>query len=523
MDKIYDFSGDRMINRPLGGTDRKYPIMHQGTAYMIKYPDQHEKKGDVSTSHLNSITSEYISSHISASTGLITHETLLGYRDGNPVVACRDFREDYDSNIEFGEYVRAVYDSDEIGRVLRLDQIYSTLEKAESIPEDLKQKAIERYWDTFVIDALVGNFDRHKGNWGFLSGPKGLRLAPVYDYGSTLLPTLSDKGMKEWVNDREKMFERCLVFPSPALFIGNEKHGKPGYYDLLSSGYDAGCTKALLRMAPKIDMDRIGHIIDETPMISDIKKAFYKKYIALRKALIIDRAYDRCLTKNFDMDALERIKTGEQYSTDMLKKDIRAGKFENIPFPETRAENSMYVIAGIPGAGKHIVAESYIYEHPHAEYIRTNDIRSEIAICRGDNTEMEERGLISGNVFENAYHKLEEALKDAKDVVFVAGNLDRRSRKKLLSIADSIPGVQKHLEVIYADPEKVSSPEPLKVLRDKAVKLHLNQPDMSEGWDSVKISGQDPYIGKDIAEETVSDAGNDKVKEPQEEDWDDNR
>ena len=44
MDKIYDFSGDRMINRPLGGTDRKYPIMHQGTAYMIKYPDQHEKK-----------------------------------------------------------------------------------------------------------------------------------------------------------------------------------------------------------------------------------------------------------------------------------------------------------------------------------------------------------------------------------------------------------------------------------------------------------------------------------------------
>ena len=24
----------------------------------------------------------------------------------------------------------------------------------------------ERFWDMFVVDSLVGNFDRHNGNWG---------------------------------------------------------------------------------------------------------------------------------------------------------------------------------------------------------------------------------------------------------------------------------------------------------------------------------------------------------------------
>ena len=24
------------------------------------------------------------------------------------------------------------------------------------------------FWDIYVVDALIGNFDRHGGNWGFL-------------------------------------------------------------------------------------------------------------------------------------------------------------------------------------------------------------------------------------------------------------------------------------------------------------------------------------------------------------------
>ena len=29
-------------------------------------------------------------------------------------------------------------------------------------------KGKEKFWDMFVIDSLIGNTDRHNGNWGFL-------------------------------------------------------------------------------------------------------------------------------------------------------------------------------------------------------------------------------------------------------------------------------------------------------------------------------------------------------------------
>lgn len=507
MDKIYDFSNDKLLNRPLGGTDRKNPVEHNGVAYMLKYTEVHAKKGDMSTSHLNSITSEYISSHISASTGLDTHHTLLGYRNGEAVVACQDFRQPYESNIEFGEYVRGLYTMEEIGRVLRLDQIYGTIKNASNIPEELKQPSIDRYWDTFVIDALVGNFDRHKGNWGYIAGPDdSLRLAPVYDFGSTLLPQLSDSGAKDIINDPFRMAERCLVFPSPALFIGTEKNGKPGYYDLLASGFDENCTRALLRMAPKINMDKMNQIIEETPFISNIKRIFYKKYIALRKALVIDRAYERCMNRDFDLDALNRIQSGNQYSKSMLAEDLKSGKLSFSFDTHTHLENELIVYAGIPGAGKNEAAQKYLYSSPGTAYIRTNDIREEMNHFRDENglIDLSAKGctLISSDVFENAYQRMRAALKDAKDVVFVATNLDKESRQRVLNAVHGIPDVRNHLVVIYQDPEKAKSDEPGNILRNKAIKLHNNPPQKEEGWDSIKILGIDPYRNRGYIPET---------------------
>ena len=30
------------------------------------------------------------------------------------------------------------------------------------------EETIDRFWDMFIVDALIGNFDRHGGNWGFI-------------------------------------------------------------------------------------------------------------------------------------------------------------------------------------------------------------------------------------------------------------------------------------------------------------------------------------------------------------------
>ena len=108
--------------------------------------------------------------------------------------------------------------------------------------------------------------------------------------------------------------KRSLVFPSPALAITDEKVGKVGYYDMLSSNYDNNCTQALLKVASNINMKEIAKIIDDTPLITEVRKQFYKTILNLRKELIIDRAFVRCAYHEYDKDALNRLTTGHQFS-----------------------------------------------------------------------------------------------------------------------------------------------------------------------------------------------------------------
>ena len=38
-----------------------------------------------------------------------------------------------------------------------------------SVINSSRKKELEAYfWDMFVVDAFIGNWDRHNGNWGFL-------------------------------------------------------------------------------------------------------------------------------------------------------------------------------------------------------------------------------------------------------------------------------------------------------------------------------------------------------------------
>lgn len=321
MDRIYDFSNCKRAHASFGGTERKFGVVYDGETYMLKFSENHAKKHDISTSYVNNVISEYISSHIAQTMELPVHTTILGTYNDQIVVGCKDFRENSNvANVEFSEYVRARYDSNEIKRIIRLDQIYDTLkDPSNDIPKELQEASIRRYWDTFVVDALVGNFDRHIGNWGYLAEDNSLKLAPIYDFGSTLFPQMSDEGAKLYLNNEFEIMKRCLVFPSPSLVITSEKVGKVGYYDMMASNYDANCSAAVLRMVPKIDMNVIKNVIAETPLITDVRKEFYVKMLEERKTLILDRAYIRCVYKEYDQEALDRLNSGRQFDDNALR------------------------------------------------------------------------------------------------------------------------------------------------------------------------------------------------------------
>ena len=121
-------------------------------------------------------------------------------------------------------------------------------------------RLLDHFWEMFAIDALLGNFDRHNGNWGFLYDPvsKATGLAPVYACGSCLLPQADESVMQSVLDNEDALNKRVFQFPTSAV---------------------------------KLD----GRKIKNTPYISDLQKAFYKKYIRARASLVLAPAHEMIL------------------------------------------------------------------------------------------------------------------------------------------------------------------------------------------------------------------------------------
>lgn len=92
---------------------------------------------------------------------------MIGLLDGELVVGCEDFRQPGETNYEFSELVHGIYDSGDIKRAIRYDQLYETINTA--LPYELRQPSVDRYWDTFVIDALIVDTPMTKA-MGFFNG-----------------------------------------------------------------------------------------------------------------------------------------------------------------------------------------------------------------------------------------------------------------------------------------------------------------------------------------------------------------
>ena len=303
--RLIDFS-DCKIDRhsDYGGSDRKNAIFYNGDRYMIKFSEKQEPKNDYGTSKVNNVISEYLGSHIFASIGIPVHETLLGTYNGELVVACKNFLSPGDTLHEFSWYLRNQYDSHDIQRTPVIEQVYKTISTDPDLMS-IKSSAIERYWDTFVVDAIIGNFDRHSGNWGYIvDSYDHVRLAPVYDCGSCLYPALSSDAMSHVLETEYGIARRIFEFPKAALLVDGKK---AGYYDMMSSGYNKDCDHAVLRIVPKIDVDDICRVVSDTIILSKERKDFYATMLKNRIEYIAERAFNRITQDDYDDVAAGRI------------------------------------------------------------------------------------------------------------------------------------------------------------------------------------------------------------------------
>lgn len=293
MTKGIDFTNcPRVFDRAYNGANgKKIAVEYGGRPYMLKFPPSGEGK-PTELSYTNSCISEHIASSIFNMLGIKAQETMLGTFTVNGkekiVCACLDFTEDGKKFYDFCSIKNTVLESDSNGSGTELEDILEAIEKQQYVDPILLKK---HFWEMFAADALLGNFDRHNGNWGFLYDPKNKQreIAPVYDCGSCLLPQADDAVMQAVLTDKEALNLRIYRFPTSAIKLNGNKIN---YYDFLSSAEYEDCNQAVRHIYERADMSKISALIDGVPYISDLQKEFYKRYIAARRDLILRPVFE---------------------------------------------------------------------------------------------------------------------------------------------------------------------------------------------------------------------------------------
>lgn len=294
MENKTDFTNcKRIIGRAYNGANgKKIAVEYEGERYMLKFPPSGNKK-PTELSYTNSSISEHIASSIFNMLGVKAQKTLLGTFNVNGkvkiVCSCKDFTDKNKTLYDFCSIKNTVIDSEHNGTGTELADVLETIEKQQFVnPKEL----LEHFWNVFVIDALLGNFDRHNGNWGFLFDEltQISEIAPVFDCGSCLLPQADEKIMKAVLENEDELNARIFQFPTSAIKLNDRKIN---YYDFISSMKNEDCNDAILRILPKIDIELINSFIDNTHYISDLQKDFYKTYIKARYEKILLPTYKK--------------------------------------------------------------------------------------------------------------------------------------------------------------------------------------------------------------------------------------
>jgi hypothetical protein len=305
MIEIKEYDELKVVRSYGGRSGTKFGVVAGDGIWLLKFPKTTKEMAKADVSYTTSPLSEYLGSQIYASLGIPVHETCLGLRDGKIVVACKDFLMRGDKLIEFMQ-IKNMHGFD-IGGTSTSGDGVDLKEVLDTIAADEWLMAVggstERFWDMFVVDAVIGNNDRNNGNWGIIERfDGGLELAPVYDNGNSFFNKRSaSKMLARLANENEfeqDAFGTVTSVYAQRLTYGDaviEKHIKP--FDFMSSTDDAGCMAAMYRFAKRYDHAHVCAVIDCVPesfkdhaVMPASMKTIYKELLAARANRVISLA-----------------------------------------------------------------------------------------------------------------------------------------------------------------------------------------------------------------------------------------
>ena len=257
-----------------GRAGQKEGILIEGEPWIAKYPrTTRDLMGKHLPSYTSSPVSEYLGSHIYELLGIPVHETMLGYRAGKIVCACRDFTFPNARLFEFKEIKNALSDDDagfssapSDGEVILLGDVLAAIETSDLLRRVPGVR--ERFWDMFVADAFIKNPDRNNGNWGVLmTAPMTYELAPVYDMGSSLFSKRSPSVAAHRLGDEEAEREDAFGTNVSCYRLPDGEGGSVAIhpFEYMAKTSNPDLTAAIKRFAAAVDMSAIDALIDSVP------------------------------------------------------------------------------------------------------------------------------------------------------------------------------------------------------------------------------------------------------------------
>ena len=252
-----------------GGPKRDVLWNHE--PWLIKRPGKERDQDGRPRPQATNVVSEWLGSRVFDAAGVEAQEAVLGLLGGRLVVALRDFRPNGNPFFDFRQIG---------GRTASLSHVLETIRTHEMLR--LTPGAEDRFWNMFVIDALIDNPWRTTDNWGILfsSETRSGEVAPVYDNGSATLGRHVDD---PYGDDSDAV-------TSGVVSAFTDDGGKPiRPFALIASNAYSGCNAATRRLVERLDKASVYQLIDAIPesvgeedVLSSEEAAFHKRVVSAR-------------------------------------------------------------------------------------------------------------------------------------------------------------------------------------------------------------------------------------------------
>lgn len=279
------------------GSEKKKTLFYDNKKYLVKFPDPVREKNK-NISYINNAFSEYVGSNIFELIGFNAQKTLLAtysYNEKEKIVcACEDFTSSNNTLYEFESLALSLNTDKKIETELTdIIETIDSLEKSEKLKISVKENIKDKFWDMFIVDALIGNTDRHNGNWGLLLNNDTMEasFAPIYDCGSCLNPLLDEKDIVALSNTDIKN----LAYNAYSCIKENGK--RINYMTFIKNMCNRDCNNAIKRVFNNISLLSINNFIDGISCMESVRKEFYKNIIKYRYD-IISEVYNKLSREN---------------------------------------------------------------------------------------------------------------------------------------------------------------------------------------------------------------------------------